>query len=386
MNEDVSFSNIGGYSFKKDNWEAYSTAIKARDIARLYKKHKTTLFSANIRDYLGSRNANTNINHGIKSTIEDESENFWAYNNGITVLTNGFEVNDKQINLHGMSIVNGAQTTGAIGSNTKLPKPDAYIHVRIIAVKNKKTDLIENIIRFNNSQNQVEASDFRSTDSIQLKLKNEFNSIEYAKYEAGRRGSNSDKIQRKNKLLESYSVGQALTAFHGDPISAYNKKREIWSNNTLYNRIFNDSTSAEHIIFCYTLIKAIEEQQLIYKRKSNLTKLELNILSFLRQRGSKFLLAYAISFSLDTILSKKTNIQSVSFNGINSLKEGISIWSSILKIILPYSYISLNDAVSNGLKNTKEIEKCVENFVAQISVAVTMHDDLFEPFKNRIKF
>ena len=114
----------------------------AKDIARLYKKHKKTLFSANIRDYLGSRNSNSNINHGIKETIENEYSNFWAYNNGITILTNQFVIDHNKITLSGMSIVNGAQTTGAISSLNKLPNDRALIHTRIIAVKNKKTDLM----------------------------------------------------------------------------------------------------------------------------------------------------------------------------------------------------------------------------------------------------
>lgn len=88
MDENVTFDFEGGYLINEDDWNSYSTAIKAKDIARLYKKHKKTLFSANIRDYLGSRNSNSNINHGIKETIENEYSNFWAYNNGITILTN----------------------------------------------------------------------------------------------------------------------------------------------------------------------------------------------------------------------------------------------------------------------------------------------------------
>lgn len=386
MNEEVSFDINGGYDIKEKNWVAYSTAIKARDIARLYKKHQNKLFSANIRDYLGSRNSNSNINNGIKQTIDQERENFWVYNNGITLLTNRFKVHENKITLSGMSIVNGAQTTGAIGSNKKLPENNALIHVRIIEVTNKRTDLIEKIIRYNNSQNQVEAADFRSTDKIQIKLKKEFDSIKYAKYEAGRRGSSTDKIKRKSAELGSYYVGQALTAFHGDPITAYNKKREIWSNNTLYNRAFNESTSAEHIIFCCTLIKAIENIQLEYKKKTSLTPKEEENLSFLRKRGAKYLFAYAVSYCIEKAFFKRTNIYTIYFNNITSLNDALSNWYSVLKVLVPFCTNSLNQALSNGLKNTKEIDNGVKNFLDSVSAFLNVApDDTIKNFISKIK-
>jgi hypothetical protein len=41
-------------------------------------------------------------------------------------------------------------------------------------------------------------------------------------YERGRRGGTSDTIKRRPNLLPSYTVGQALAAFDGDPVIAKN--------------------------------------------------------------------------------------------------------------------------------------------------------------------
>ncbi|OOE97027.1 AIPR family protein [Salinivibrio sp. IB643] len=81
INETIVLNTIGGYEISSEGWSSYSTAIQARDLARLYKKHKTKIFSANIRDYLGSRKADSNINNGIKKAVEHDVGNFWAYNN-----------------------------------------------------------------------------------------------------------------------------------------------------------------------------------------------------------------------------------------------------------------------------------------------------------------
>lgn len=372
VNEKITFNIRGGYELINESWSAYATAIDIKDIYKLFSRHKESLFSANVRDYLGARNSDSNINNGIIDTVNNEPNNFWVYNNGITILTYSYDLSPKTIEINGMSIVNGAQTTGAIYNALKSRKVKdkldcSYVPVRFISVSlNNKSSLIENIIRYNNCQNKVEAADFRSTDIIQKRLKKEFLNINFADYEAGRRGVIEGSKKRNSKLLSSYFVGQALTAFHGYPIIAYNQKRDIWSNNEYYNNIFNDNTSANHIIFCYSLIKSIENKKINLQNKKEKTESEEKMYNFLRKRGAKYLLAYAISCSLETILSKKiTNKFSVSFFNIKSIKDAESKWEYILNIVLPFSY-TLNEAAESGLKSKSEISKCVTSFVSAI--------------------
>ncbi|MDS1797297.1 AIPR family protein, partial [Escherichia coli] len=145
INERVTLNTIGGYEISGKGWSSYSTAIQARELAKLYKKHRTKIFSANIRDYLGSRKSDSNINHGIKQTVENDASDFWAFNNGLTVLTHDFSVDGNSVIIQGLSIVNGAQTTGAIGSLKKLPDEKAMVQARFIAVDSSSEYLIENI-------------------------------------------------------------------------------------------------------------------------------------------------------------------------------------------------------------------------------------------------
>lgn len=91
VNEEIKFEISSGFEISDGGWKAYVAPIQARQLVKLYKSHKTSLFSANVRDYLGSRKSDANINNGIKQTAQDEPENFWVFNNGITVLTHSFE-------------------------------------------------------------------------------------------------------------------------------------------------------------------------------------------------------------------------------------------------------------------------------------------------------
>ena len=170
------------------------------------------------------------------------------------------------------------------------------------------------MVRYNNSQNKITAADFRSNDPIQQRLRQEFESIPDADYEGGRRGGASDSIKRSKYTLPSYTVGQALAAFHGDPVTAYDKKSELWTNEKNYRQIFTERTNARHIVFCYSLFDAINRQrlELIQLSKQNpdgMTKVQTDNLDFLSRKGSNYLLVFAISQCLETIIGKKNHKQ-----------------------------------------------------------------------------
>jgi hypothetical protein len=161
------------------------------------------------------------------------------------------------LTIRGISIVNGAQTTGAIGSLDVPPDKNLMVPIRFIWTSNKNR--VQNIIRFNNNQNKISASDFRSTDAIQKRLKTEFEKNPDAEYEGGRRGGVTDTIKRRPNLLPSYTVGQALAAFHGNPVIAYDRKSEIWISDQLYSSFFKEETTAKHIVFAYSLYNRRDE-------------------------------------------------------------------------------------------------------------------------------
>jgi hypothetical protein len=110
-----------------------------------------------------------------------------------------------------MSIINGAQTTGALGSLTSAPDKEATVAARFIQTTDQ--EILYNTIRYNNSQNKVAAADFRSTDQIQKRLKKDMEGIPGAEYDGGRRGGLTDAIRRRPNLLPAYTVGTSLGRF-----------------------------------------------------------------------------------------------------------------------------------------------------------------------------
>nr|WP_315291391.1 AIPR family protein [Serratia proteamaculans] len=377
----------GGYEVSGNGWHSLCTLIPAKFLYRVYKKHKIKLFSANIRDYLGSRSSDSNINNGIRKTAETNPKDFWVYNNGVTALVHSFkyEKEKNKLEIRGLSIVNGAQTTGAIGSLSRSPSDEAKVQIRFVSANEGDNDLIQNIIQYNNSQNKVEASDFRSTDKIQKRLKEEFRQLANVEYDGGRRGGFESVIKRRANLLPSYTVGQALMSFHGDPISAYNQRSGIWINDKLYSKIFNENTHASHIICVYSLMRAVENKKKSLISKANLQQQESLQLEYFRKRGSIPLFCSAISYCLETFLSKKVpNLFRVSFGDKTSPAEAEIIWSKIIDVVLPFCTHLQPVLEDGGLKNATKVNQVLTTFSQLVLATSAMNTPIYTEFSTKI--
>lgn len=259
------------------------------------------------------------------------------------------------------------------------------VQARFIAINGGNTELIQKIIQYNNSQNKVEAADFRSTDKIQKRLKEEISKISNVEYEGGRRGGAGDAIRRRPGLLSSYAVGQAMAAFHGDPITAYNKKSGIWISDNIYSKYFNDSTKAVHLVCVHALIKAIEDRKTLYISKQSLTDIEEKTLSFFRKRGSIYLFAAAVSSCLETITDRPiTNLFRINFGVDADHCKAKNNWIPVIDTLLPFC-AQLNPAIDFGLKSSKEVETAIFNFKSLVAATATYNKPIYESFKSKLK-
>lgn len=388
VDDELTIETEAGFEMKTDDWSAYSTAISAKWLYEQFETHSSKLFSANIRGYLGSRNTDANINNGIKETAQQEPQNFYVFNNGITAITHSFTYDDEEncLKIKGISIVNGAQTTGAIGSLASTPSSELKIQTRFIVCSSQKT--IQSIIRYNNSQNQVEATDFRSNDLIQKRLIAEFSDMADVEYSGGRRGGSEDIIKRPGNLLASSTVGQSLTAFHGDPSNAYNHKSEIWNSNHLYSKVFNSKTTAKHIVFVYSLYESLNifKQSLITKAKANeITTTEEEQLKFFQHRGSSMLFTTAIASCLEIILDCKiTDLFKLSFGNL-SIAQAKKYWQQTLNPLTALA-TNLSPAVQKGIAGQETITSSITTFRSLVNATKIPNESIYENFKSKIIF
>ncbi len=377
----------GGYTVKSNDWEAFATAVPAQWLYELYKSHKTKLLSANVRDYLGSRKSDSNINPGIKQSALNESANFWAFNNGITAIVNDFSYKENTLTITGISIVNGAQTTGAIGSLDTHPNPNSLVPARFIKSKNRT--IVRDIIRYNNSQNRIAPADFRSSDAIQDRLRNEFEKFPFVKYLGGRRGGEDDFIRRIPNLISSDTTAQSLAAFHQRPVIAYNQKGILWESDQEYSRIFNDNTHADHILFVYSLHAAINNLKLELMNKESkgeaLTRSDEGTIEFLRFRGSIYILIAAIGSCMEIIIDRPISSNFLlRFIKVKELKEIESVWRTIVECCIAFRSV-LQEPLQKGvgLKSAKDVEDAITKFRSLFEATLISNKKIYNEFAEK---
>lgn len=128
----------------------------------MYEKYGSRLLEANIRSFLQFKSG---INKGIRKTIKEAPEMFFAYNNGITATADGVEIDEKGniTTLKNLQIVNGGQTTASLYTSRKNDKSDLskiFVQMKLSVIpENQIHEVVPNISRFANSQNKVSDSD-----------------------------------------------------------------------------------------------------------------------------------------------------------------------------------------------------------------------------------
>ena len=366
-----------GFELRGNKWRAYVTAVASKWLKRQYEAYADDLFSGNPRTYLGSGKKKNKINLGIMETIDQQPDNFWTYNNGITALVNNYTVTEdetgKNLSISGITIINGAQTTGAISSVNELK--DAWIPIRFIVCND--TNIIDEIINNNNKQNEILPADLRSNDKTQNRLRVEFEPYTKLYYSGGRRGNS--RPSRSKEILDPYIVAQAILAFHGDCVTAYNSKNDLWSNDQLYSSIFPDNLTAKHIIFTYSLSRAIDSYKLELQQKGeNRMAIEDNQHKFLGKRGARMLLLYTISKCMEGVVGEKINDNwALSFHDSSDFDALIRLWKIVIQSILPIAYSPLESALKDGLKNKELAESAATTVVGLFaSIQTTIRPQL----------
>lgn len=382
----------GSFEEHGDDWEAVVTTLSAQDLRELYSKYGKNLFSLNVRDYLGRFKSDKNINHNMHSTVVSEPARFFAYNNGLTILTTGWSLAKRkvkgtyQLEIDGLAVVNGAQTTGVIGNlsdDEANGVSDARVLTRI--VKSTNRDVLERIVQFNNSQNQVEPSDFRSNDAVQDRLRLEFESIPDADYRGGRRGGSSDVIVRPSNLISTKTAAQSLACFHGDPTAAYHEIAKIWSDNDYYLRTFDPQVTARHLLFCFSLLKAIEQYKLTLASAGQLTSNQQKILDYLRLRGGGFMLATAVAANLEELCQLTApSSWGFQFKKNHSPVQATAAWLTVVPSLAEFSEV-LREALVPNFRSAQRREAALKQYSGILGAILKMKPDVYKDFAAEVE-
>jgi hypothetical protein len=239
-----------------DGWAAVQTTVDGSILHDLWKEHKDDLFSANIRGFLDMLSRKTSVNRGILDTVTRVPKRFWAFNNGVTILTKGFIRKEQAVEVNGVSVINGAQTTGVLGNAPRDQAATCRVPCRFI--KCSDLDLVNEIIENNNTQNAIKAFDIRSNDPVQRRLQTEFSAVGIV-YLHRRQGA-----QRLGEsAIQAETLAPFLAAFHGRFQIAIRQRRTIFEDHSTYGEVFPPQISAQHVL----LVQSLSVEIINYKLK-----------------------------------------------------------------------------------------------------------------------
>jgi hypothetical protein len=362
------------------DWEASVLSVPGSWLHSLFAKYGDDLFSANYRGFLGITKRRR-INTAIRQSAEAKPKYFWVFNNGITLLTLGMTSTKDGTRLSGLSIINGAQTTGSIGSVdlNRHDLKDVQVLCRIIKCTDATT--ISDIVKYNNTQNEITTWDQYSNDAEQNRLEKEFAELGHSY--ARKRG-----FRPKGDQIGIEEVVQPLLAFHGRFRDAFRGKNLIFERKPLYNLAF-EGKKARHIFFVYTLARAIDERRIELKNKSNarsIISIEEDQLSLLRNLRFKPFLVAIVAKTLETILGRKIHPEAVSFSPEaakaenNTLIALVASWSPVVEAVL--SFISAQITATDFARRIADEEDIVENVAKPVNAMLYAGRAklTFEPF------
>ncbi len=345
-------------------WSAYVLSLNGAVLHRLYEDHKNALFSANLRDFLGARRVAGNVNNRIKETVENRPGEFFVLNNGITIITKKARLTRSRsregakLGITGISVVNGAQTTGAIHAAGPDHAKNVSVLARIITVDDSAT--IPAIVAGNNTQNSIVAWDRRSNDPVQKRIKQEFRSkgVEYI--------HRRDSARKAATWIFADQVGQMLCAFSGDLQTAIRAKADIFESDVTYGKIFPQTLSIAHIYAVQTLGWAYDGLKQELKAKSeggDMTEIEQKQLRLLDFPASKQFVMFVAGGLREEIAGAKMKEPKGLELDANSLKADCedvkAAWLKVLKSILPIIVSNLPAEEYQVVRSTEHSEAVV---------------------------
>jgi len=309
--------------------------ITAASLASIVANNGTALFQRNIRHYLG----NIGVNIAIERTVRRRPADFFYLNNGLTAVAESITPaagnQDRcAFGLKNVSIVNGAQTAGAI-FNAALSgdiSPDAKVLITIIEIGEHEDDVGFQITRARNHQNVVRGIDFAALDPHQEELRQELALLGITYYY---RPSAEARTRRDDAFtLEEAVVAIACLSFpvlssydvllQGRPdnavdfvVTAKNEVGRLWDQDgRYYARLFGNRTSGLHMCrlvqifrFVDLILSATERSENSYYRRMFFRHGRFFVMAFVAHASADVISRGDAVLSSDdrTLLSQRTN-------------------------------------------------------------------------------
>lgn len=262
VNETIQFTGkaiVEDFNFSR----VFVGRVAVAEIARLIERHGDRLLERNIRRYLGLQG--NRVNENISNTLQSEdSNNFYFYNNGITLICdkfiyNGLQSGNYQTKIENLQIINGGQTCITIHETLKRqpsPPENAFVLVRLYELPFDNEELAPKITLATNSQNPVDLQDLRANDQQQRQLEIDIDQLGFIY-----RRKRAETPLQANEFTIGTAAEAVLSVWRQKPHQAKFFGREHFGR--LYDEIFTSQLNGTQVIIAVLLYRIAEN----YRRR-----------------------------------------------------------------------------------------------------------------------
>lgn len=273
--DDVMLKNWGPICETDEKIRGYYGTINAGQIAGWWQEYGNDLLDKNIRFFKGS----TDVNAGMKQMLITQPEKFQYYNNGIKVIAKkatrklaySTDRDTGLFTLEGLSIVNGAQTTGCIGETFVTDKAQvnkANVMIQIISLENTEPKFGSTVTKLSNTQNRIENKDFVSMDPYQENLRMDLmmDDITYSYKDGNRSESQADNYCTLDEVAVAIGCGLDDISIVAQIKRAYGSVFDDITKSP-YKTIFNPSHNNYEIWNSIEVYRIFEQYNNTYQKE-----------------------------------------------------------------------------------------------------------------------
>lgn len=258
--------------------------VPVSEIARTLYQYRNSILKYNPRSYL-EMSGNV-VNKSIyNSIINRDTNEFALFNNGITILSDQTDINEKvgkkdlaQLIITNPQIINGGQTSFTLSRihnqiiEGEVPEEvfgGKEVLLRIVTLDSESSDLdklsfIESISKSTNNQTQIKAADRRANNKVQIKLQN-YLYDNFGLYYERKKGEFSDGV--KNRYIERDDIvnrvdfiKMALAShFPKNDLNPKNVSEAKLFEEKIFEKIIGDGTRYPEFMFTYLSSRVIKD-------------------------------------------------------------------------------------------------------------------------------
>ncbi|SFL98905.1 AIPR protein [Nitrosomonas nitrosa] len=235
-----------------DRATTYILPIQALELVKMAGIEDGTLFSQNVRQSLG----NTKVNKALRDSVlsQSEHENFPLYHNGVNILCEKALLENEKLIINNYVVVNGAQSISTFKKSADKLSENLRVIAKIIQIKDQH--LSRKITINSNNQNAIKPRDLKSTNEVQVRLREEFLRIENGKYELEIKRGQEQK--EGSILITNEEAGRLLLAFDLMEPESCHQVYKLFDDK--YADIFaRPAVTAYRIIVLYLIMERIQK-------------------------------------------------------------------------------------------------------------------------------